>query len=176
MKTKFYYSLAGFLILTFFIVSLPNLMAQEKTKKQLKEDEKVKKQQKTKLLVDSKEFIFQPRSVSPQGRRTINLTDASYAMEFRPELIKCYLPFFGRAYAGTAYSTDSGMDFEGKPTTYTIEKTKKSYLIKAKVKGENDTYSITLSVYFEGSAYLTIYSNKRTTISYNGSIKGIAKK
>ncbi|WP_269242992.1 DUF4251 domain-containing protein [Flavobacterium limnophilum] len=176
MKTKFNYGLIRFLMLVLITFSFSNASAQEKTKKQLKEEAKLEKQKKVALLVDSKEFVFSPRSVSPQGGRSITLTDVSYSMEFHPDLIKSYLPFFGRGYGGIGYGGDSGMDFEGKPTVYTIEKTKKSYLIKAEVKGERDSYSIMLSVYFEGNAYLSINSNNRSSISYDGDIKAIEKK
>lgn len=176
MKTKFNYSLVRFLMLTFMIFSFSNTIAQEKTKKQIKEEAKLAKQKQVTLLVDSKEFVFSPRSVSPQGGRSITLTDVSYSMEFHPDLIKSYLPFFGRGYGGLPYGGDNGMEFEGKPTVYTVEKTKKAYVIKAEVKGERDSYSIMLSVYFEGNAYLVINSNNRSSISYDGDIAAIQKK
>ena len=176
MKTKFNYSLVGFLMLTFIVFSFTNAIAQEKTKKQIKEEAKMEKQKQIKALVDSKEFVFSPRSVSPQGGRNITLNDSSYEIAFHPDLIKSYLPFFGRGYGGVAYGGDNGMDFEGKPTVYAIEKTKKAYVIKVEVKGERDSYSIMLSVYFEGNAYLTINSNNRSSISYDGEIKALPKK
>ncbi|MBC7846109.1 MAG: DUF4251 domain-containing protein [Flavobacterium sp.] len=176
MKTKFNYSLVSFIMLTFISFSFTNAIAQEKSKKQLKEEAKLEKQKQIATLVASKEFVFYPQSVSPQGARTINITDVSYTMELHPDLIKSYLPFFGRAYSGVGYGGDNGMKFEGKPTVYTVEKTKKSYLIKVEVRGERDSYNIMLSVYFEGNAYLSINSNNRSSISYNGNIKAIQKK
>ncbi|MNJ00080.1 hypothetical protein D3C73_1593250 [compost metagenome] len=47
--------------------------------------------------------------------------------------------------------------------------------MKAVVKGDNDTYTLLLSVFFEGSASLTINSSKRSTISYNGEISAPVK-
>jgi len=176
MKTKFNNSLVRILTFTFFVFCLTNAIAQEKSKKQIKEEAKIEKQKQVSALVDSKEFVFTPRSVTPQGRSNINLNDVSYAMEFHPDLIKSYLPFFGRAYGGIGYGGDNGMEFEGKPTIYTVEKKKKSYLIKVEVRGERDSYTIMLSVYFEGNAYLVINSNNRSSISYDGEIKAIVKK
>lgn len=176
MKTKFNYGLLRYLMLVFIVFSFTNAIAQEKTKKQLKEEAKLEKQKQVALLVDSKEFVFSPRSVSPQGGRSITLTDVSYSIEFHPDLIKSYLPFFGRGYAGIGYGGDSGMEFEGKPTVYTVEKNKKAYVIKAEVKGERDSYTIMLSVYFEGNAYLVINSNNRSSISYDGEIAAFQKK
>jgi len=175
MKTKLNNPLAVILMLLLTALSLTNVIAQEKSKKQLKEEKKLEKQKQITLLVDSKEFVFEATRVMSQGGRTINLT-SNYTLEIHPDLIKCHLPFFGRAYSGVGYGGDDGMKFEGKPTDYTVEKTKKAYVIKANVRGERDSYSLMLSVYFEGSAYLTINSNNRSSISYDGDIKEFKKK
>lgn len=176
MKTNFNYSLVHFSLLTIAFFSLSIGMAQEKSKKQIKEAARIEKQKQVAILVDSKEFVFHPNSVSPQGGRNINLNDVSYAMEFHPNLIKSYLPFFGRAYSGVGYGGDIGMEFDGKPTVYTIEKTKKAYIIRVEVRGKHDSYTIMLSVYSEGSAYLSVSSNNRSSISYDGEIKAIPLK
>jgi hypothetical protein len=176
MKTKFNFSLVRVMALTFLFFFNANAIAQQKTKKQLKEEANVEKQKQIALLVDSKEFVFYPSSVMPQGGRSIILNDSSYSMQFDPEFIRSYLPFFGRGYSGVGYGGGNGMKFEGKPTVYTVEKTKKAFLIKANVKGEWDSYFILLSVYFKGSAYLSVNSNNRSSISYDGEIKEVPKK
>jgi hypothetical protein len=175
MKTKFNYHLAAFIMLIFVVFSHTNAVAQEKSKKQLKEEAKIEKQKQTALLVNSKEFVFVARTAISQGGRSINLT-TDYTVEFHSDLIKCDLPFYGRAYSGVAYGGDGGMKFEGKPTVFSIEKNKKAYVIKAEVRGERDSYSLMLSVYFDGSAYLSINSNNRSSISYNGDIEALPKK
>ncbi len=174
MITKLNNSLTVVLMLLFTVLSLTNTTAQEKSKKQLKEEKKLEKQKQTALLVDSKEFVFVANTVMPQGGRTINLT-TEYTVEFHPDLIKSDLPFFGRAFSGVGYGGDEGMRFEGKPSDYSMEKTKKAYVIKANVRGERDSYSMMLSVYFEGSATLSISSNNRSSISYYGDIKEFKK-
>lgn len=176
MKQILNYSLVGFIMLVFNVFFDTAAIAQEKTKKQLKEEAKIEKQKQVKLLVDSKEFVFYPRSITPLGGKNINLADVSNAMEFHPDLIKSYLPFFGRAFGGVGYGGGNGMEFEGKPTVYTVEKKKRSYQIKVEVRGELDSYTILLSVYFEGNAYLVINSNNRSAISYDGDIEAFEKK
>lgn len=176
MKRKFNYSLVSAITLTFLFFFTAIAIAQEKTKKQIKVEAKIEKQKQIALLVDSKEFVFSPKSVTPQGGRDINLNDVSYLVEFRPDSINSYLPFFGRAYSGVGYGGDNGMEFDGKPSVYTIEKTKKAYLIKVDVRGKHDFYSLMLSVYFEGNAHLVISSNNRSSISYDGDIAAIQKK
>jgi hypothetical protein len=176
MKRKFNFSLVSVLALTFLIFSLTNALAQEKSKKQLKEERKLEKQKQTTILVESKEFVFVAETVLPQSGRTRTLTTNDYTVEFHPDFIKSDLPFFGRAYSGVGYGGDDGMRFEGKPKEFTIKKTKKAYEIKVEVKGANDTYLLLLSVYFDGNANLSINSNNRSHISYNGVIEVIPKK
>jgi hypothetical protein len=162
-----------FLLLAFFY--LKNVIAQEKTKKQIKEEAKIEKQKQIESLVESKEFVFVASRVVPQGGRTVNLT-TEYTVEIHPDFIKSDLPFFGRAYSGVGYGGDSGMKFEGKPKEFSIEKAKKAYIIKAEVKGESDIYTLLLSVYYDGYASLSISSNNRSSISYNGVIEKFKKK
>nr|WP_315150261.1 DUF4251 domain-containing protein [uncultured Flavobacterium sp.] len=161
------------LLLTFFIQT--TLFGQEKTRKQLKEERKIEKQKQISILVESKEFVFAADRMNPQGGRTVNLT-TDYSVEFHPDLINSYLPFIGRGFTGIGYGGDEGMTFQGKPTIFTIEKTKKAYQIKAEVTGKNDTYSMMLTVSFEGNAYLTINSNNRSSISYDGEIEAFKSK
>lgn len=174
MKVKFNCYVVRFLLLSFIVFSFSNTYAQEKTKKQIKEELKIEKKEKISKLVESKEFVFLADRMYPQSGGSFNLT-SEFDVEFYPELIKCFLPFIGRGFSGIGYGGDEGMKFEGKPTIYTIENTKKAYVVKAEVKGNNDTFSMMLTVYFEGSATLFINSNNRSSISYDGAIEEFKK-
>lgn len=112
MKRRFNFSLVSIITLTFIFFSLTNVLAQEKTKKQLKEERKLEKQKQTALLVDSKEFVFVAETVLPQGGRSRTLTTNDYTVSFHPDMIKSDLPFFGRANCGVGYGGDDGMKFK----------------------------------------------------------------
>jgi hypothetical protein len=170
MKTK-----NIFLVLLLSLVVTMSF-AQEKTRKQLREARKIEKQKQTEILVNSKEFVFVARNASPQGFRNIDLTANPNYLKFQPDFIESEMPFFGTGYTGIAYRGDSGLHFEGKPLEYTFKKEKKAYQIKAVVKGQYDVYTMFLSIFFDGSATLSINSNNRSTISYNGEIRPIEKK
>jgi hypothetical protein len=144
--------------------------AQEKSKKQLKEERNTELKKQTELLVNSQVFVFKGRRAYPQGGRSVDLTTNTNYVRFSPDLIESYLPFFGKAYSGVGYGGDSGLKFDGKPEEFTVEITKKNYRIKAVVKGSNDVFRLTLTVGFEGSASLTVISNNRSSISYDGEI------
>jgi hypothetical protein len=149
--------------------------SQEKTKKQLKEEQKVEKQNQIEGLINSKMFVFTARNASPQGHKMIDLTTNPNYITFQPDFIKSEMPFFGRAFSGIGYGSDAGLNFEGKPEEFSIEKGKKNYQIRVVVKGDKDTYRLTLSVYFEGGTTLYINTNNRSSISYSGTISEIKK-
>lgn len=170
MKLKCTISIALFLL----VVTLG--FAQEKSRTQLRHERKVEKVKQTAALVDSNEFIFVGQKALPRGFNAIDLTTNANFIEFKPDFIKSEMPFFGRGYSGIGYGGDSGLKFEGKPIDFTIEKGRKSYEIRATVRGEADVFKISLSVLFTGSATLTINSNNRSAISYYGEIFKIEKK
>lgn len=175
MKRTFNGSFVPILTFLFALFTFINVAeAQEKSKKQLKEEKKVEKQKQISKLVNSKEFVFLANRMFPQSGGAFNLT-AEFDVEFHPDYIKSFLPFVGRGFSGIGYGGDEGMKFEGKPTIYTIEKTKKAYVVTAEVKGNNDTFSMMLTVYFDGSATLFINSNNRSSISYDGAIAEFKK-
>ncbi len=164
-----------------FVLALSALIttagfSQEKTKKELKAEKKIEKQKQTEALVNSKEFLFTARTAMPQGGRSINLTTNPGSVQFHPDLIKSDMPYFGRVTGSAAYGgRDGGMKFEGKPEGYTVTAKKNGYQVNAEVKGENDTYRLSLSVSSEGSSSLSITSNNRSVISYNGEISAPEK-
>jgi hypothetical protein len=91
-------------------------------------------------------------------------------MKFHTDLIDSYMPFFGQAYSGVGYNNDTGMSFTGKPDKYNVEKKGDSYEIEVQVKGQNDVFRIYGNVGIDGNASLSISSNNRSTISYQGAI------
>lgn len=146
------------------------LFAQEKTKKELKAERELQKQKEIEALIDSKNFVFEAQKASPQGGRLLNLDYNTYFLKFNEEKTTCDLPFFGRAF-NVAYGGDGGIKFEGVPENIKIEKKKKSYNVKATVKGKDDVYTLYFNVFFDGGTSLSISSNNRASISYDGEIE-----
>ncbi|KVV14066.1 DUF4251 domain-containing protein [Flavobacterium sp. TAB 87] len=168
MKNKF-----RLLVFVFFILINSN-NAQEKTKRVLKDEQRGITVNQITDLINSQNFVFYARFVEPMASRHINVEGENYTVTYTTDLVESYLPYFGRAYS-IGYGGDGGLKFKGKSESYTVEKKKKYYLISTTVKGENDTFRLTLSVYFEGSATLVVSSNNRSTISYTGEIQALSK-
>jgi hypothetical protein len=164
---------------TLLLIFLPLLAAsgfsQEKTKKELKEEKKIEQQKQTEALVDSKEFVFVGKYAIPSGMKSVNLSSNPNFMKFQPEMIESEMPFFGQAHSSMGYGGDAGLKFKGKPEEFTVTKGKKNIEVKVVVKGESDRYQIYLSVSYSGSASLSVTSNNKSPISYNGDISAIEK-
>jgi hypothetical protein len=156
-------------ILSFFIsFSMLIGFAQEKTKQQIKEEQKTAKQKEVDALLESKEFEFVAVMAYPQGAKNI--------VRFKKDSIHSEMPYFGRAYSGIAYGGRGGLDFKGPIQNYSISKGKKSYTIKAEINDSSDSYRIILTVFFEGNASLSISSTNRSSISYSGKIDKLKEK
>lgn len=164
MKTKL-----SILLVLFSFLNM-ECFAQEKTKKEIKAEKELQKQKEIKSLIDSKNFMFEAQKLTPQGGRFIILDYNTYFLKFNTEKTTCDLPFFGRAYH-VSYGGDGGIKFEGTPEKIQIEKRKRNYIIKATVKGKDDVYDLMFSIFLNGGATLSINSNNRASISYDGEIR-----
>jgi hypothetical protein len=164
-------------VLSFFLsFSILMCFAQEKTKQQIKEEQNLAKQKKVEALLDSKEYEFVGNMAYPQRGRSIDLSSNSNYLRVKNDSVHSEMPYFGRAYSGVGYGNSGGLDFAGVMKDYSITKGKKNFIIKAEVKGVSDYYSITLTVYFDGGASLTISSNNRDSINYRGYVDYQKKK
>lgn len=163
MKTKIYV-----LWVLLSLLSIP-VTAQEKTKKELKAERTIQKQKEIQSLIESVNFVFNAEKLIPQGGGLRILDYNIYFVKFSTENAVGDLPFFGRAF-NIPYGGDGGIKFEGKPEKIKIEKKKKSYIVKATVKGKDDIYDLMFSVFFDGGTTLSVNSNKRASISYDGNI------
>lgn len=164
MKTK-----SSILLVLFCFLNLA-LYAQQKTSKEIKAEQALKKQKEIEALIDSKKFDFEAEKVTPQGGRLIFIDYNTYFLKFNPEKTTCDLPFFGRAFS-VPYGGDGGMKFEGIPENIKIEKKKKNYTLSATVKGKDDVYNLLFTIFFNGRGSLSITSNNRAFISYDGEIR-----
>lgn len=156
--------------MVFCFLSFP-VVAQEKSKKELRAERELQKQKETESLIGSKNFVFNAEKANPLGYRMIILDYNTYTIKVTEENVVCDLPFFGRGYNVAYGSADGGMKFEGKPENFTIEKKKRSYIVKMTVKGKDDVYNLLFTVFFDGGTNVSVNSNNRASISYDGEIK-----
>ena len=161
-------------LVTFFLTSG---YGQVNSRKEQREKNRIEKQHQIDTLIKSRVFVFVASRALPQGGNTIDLTTNSNFLKFRPDKIESYLPFFGRAYS-IDYGGDGGIKFEGKPQEYKVvtKKEGKGFEINVTVSVTRDNYKLLLIVGPDGNAFLTINSNQRSTISYNGNVMKIEER
>jgi hypothetical protein len=164
MKTRLY-----ILILMLSMVMSAGF-SQDKTRRELKEISKLEKQKQIEAMINAREFVFVPRTAIPAGMEPVDLSSNRNYIKFQPYIVDSYMPFFGRAYSGIGYGADTGLSFKGSTEKFDIEKKEKNFQIDVVVKGESDNFYLHLSVAFEGNTSLSISSNNRSTISFQGEI------
>jgi hypothetical protein len=156
------------LVLLILIYTVP-VLAQTSDRKTEKAERREAKEQKIAALVESRRFEFRADRAIPTGFRSVDMTTNPNFIRFSPDLIVSEMPFFGRAYS-VPYGGDAGLKFEGKPEVFTVAKKKKNYSVEVRVKANSDFYTINLTIGSDGSSSMTVTSNNRASISYNGEI------
>lgn len=159
--------LAAFLAHPVYECSGRTLFFQDKREK--KEAEKEEMAAKVSEAVSAREYVITVDHAIPMQGRSVLLT-YPYALEVRKDTVVSHLPFFGRAYS-LPYGGGDGLNFTGTSMEYASGTGKRgSYDISFKVTTREDTFSFSLNIYPNGSAFLSVTSVNRQPISYNGYI------
>ena len=91
------------LVYILFLGSVLVGFSQEKTKKQLRKEQKIEKQNTIQRIVEAKEFQFVARNSNSQYFPIMDLSNNPNFIKFKPDFIQSDLPFFGRGFSGLAY-------------------------------------------------------------------------
>jgi hypothetical protein len=151
-----------------FIVIANSLFAQEKTKKQIKEEQRQELKAHIDTVLNSKTFNFSPGTAAAQGFRPVGISSEHNYVKFRPDFIESKLPFYGQTYGSIAFGGDEGLSFSGIPDNYTITNKKKNFRINAVVNSDVNVYKLILTVRFNGKATLSVSSNNRSPVTFEG--------
>lgn len=147
----------------------------------------------TASIVPAKTYTFVARSATPlnvqdisnimgripggQQGGSINLTEGYYELKVTPDSIVAFLPYYGRAFNPSLNPNDSGVRFTSKKFEYKSVKGKKhGWNININTQDVNENYRITLNIGDDGYATLSLNSNNKQSISYNGYLKENDKK
>ena len=158
--------IAAFLIVLLVVPS--SIFAQEKTKKQLKEEHRQELKAHVEIVLNSKTFTFSPATATAQGFRPVGISSEHNYVKFRPGFIESKLPFYGQTYGSIAFGGDEGLSFSGIPENYTLTNKKKNFRLNAAVNSEVNVYKLILTVGFSGKATLSVSSNNRSPVTFEG--------
>lgn len=103
--------------------------------------------------------------------RILNL-DPGYGFTLKKDLFSVYLPYFGRAFtANPGDANNGGIKFESKEFTVKQSATKKgNTLLVIAPKDQRENFVFNLEIFKNGSAFLSVQSNNRQPISFDGNI------
>ncbi len=144
-----------------------------------KEDkQKAQVQHITSIVVDSQHYVFAAQTATPVTGGMKNLS-YGYDIIISKDTINSHMPYFGRAYGGVAYgSNTSPLEFISTKFKYTSVPKKKGggWDITIDLQDQSDVKKLLFSIYDNGSASLIVTSNNRSQISFSGDIEAVKPK
>jgi len=126
--------------------------------------------------IQNKDFTIVVNYADPMRGRHIYLT-SEYDLRIKNDSAFAFLPYFGVAYSVPYGGGEGGIKFAEPMTNYTMKPKKKAdgWDIRFKVKAKEDDYDISLNIFNNGSALLTVNSYNKDMISFNGEVKDKGK-
>ena len=164
-----------FILMFGFVLSFQNLTAQNLTKTE------------TDALVNSDEFSFHAERANPTNYDVINIANSmpgapavrmfqlqgdGYGFSIKKNQLEVVLPYFGRSFNPT-YGNPDGNSYRFTSKEFTIEKSQKrkgKWIYKIQPKDVTNVSDIFIEIFKNGKALVSIKSNDRQPISYDGYI------
>jgi Domain of unknown function (DUF4251) len=139
----------------------------------------------TAKIVEAKSYTFVATSATPMNAQdisrvmskmpgamqggTINLNETYYQLKVTADSIVSFLPYYGRAFNAPMNQTEGGVKFNSKKFEYKTTKGKKrGWNITVNTQDTNEGYRFSLSISESGYATLSLNSNNKQSITYNG--------
>lgn len=136
-------------------------------------------------MLNSHEFTFVAEHANPTNLDVINVMnsipggsssrmlnlDSGYTVEIRKDKLDVTLPYFGRMYTSNMDHSKNSYRFTSKDFTVNKKQGKKrSSVFTIVTNDQQNIRTITMEVFVNGKAYVSIDSNDRQPISYDGYI------
>jgi len=143
----------------------------------------------TAKIVEAKTYTFVARSATPlnvqdisaimsrmpgglQGGGAINLNETYYEVKVTPDSVIAFLPYYGRSFTAPINQNEGGVKFNSKKFDYKGKKgRKRGWDIVIDTKDANENYRLALNIGDEGYATLSLNSNSKQSITYQGYLK-----
>ncbi|NML69620.1 DUF4251 domain-containing protein [Chryseobacterium sp. RP-3-3] len=137
-------------------------------------------------LVDSEEFTFYAQRANPMNYEVINvmgsiqnapstrmlqLDGLSYTIVLKKNNLEVTLPYFGRLYNASYNTANNSYRFTSKDFTVNKSQNKKgNWTLKIKPVDVRNVDEITIEVFKNGKAFVSMRSNDRQPITYDGTV------
>lgn len=139
----------------------------------------------TAKIVAEKTFVFIANTANPLNSNdinnilrqmpgnvsggNINLSGSNYDVRINADSLVAYLPYYGRSFSAPLNPDENGYKFKSKSFNFTTTPTKKGgWEILIVTKDVKDNPRLSFSISQNGYVSLSIISNNKQSISYNG--------
>ncbi|TKC12273.1 DUF4251 domain-containing protein [Pedobacter polaris] len=145
----------------------------------------------TTKIVEEKNYVFVATSATPLNSAdinkimsrmpgnmnggNINLSGSSYDVRVVKDSVIAYLPYYGRSYSASMNPDEQGYKFTSTDFIYDSKKNKRGWNINIKTKDVRDNVQMNLSISQGGYATLSVVSNNKQSITYNGYLSEVKK-
>lgn len=155
------------------------------------ESEKEGREKSLETIVEGKEFRIESTWARAQGGTGVNaIAEAGLQqpgssgnrfnlignfnyLEMKGDSVAAYLPYFGEQQFGNGhYSDQTAIEFEGIPRKLSIEKNekKKRYDVSFEIDRDLETFQVNIQLYHNLKSQITVNSNQRFVIRYDGRV------
>ena len=119
-------------------------------------------------MVEAQNYVFKAQTALPSIGNTRQLT-YDFDLQVSKDSVISDLPYFGRAYSAPINPAESPLHFTSTKFDYAVTTKKKGgWNINITPKDVQDPRQLTLTIFDNGSASLTVTSYNRQPISFNG--------
>lgn len=142
----------------------------------------------TAKIVEAKTYTFVARSVTPLNTQdissvmskmpgamqggVINLTETYYEVKVTPDSVVAFLPYYGRSFSAPINQDDAGVKFTSKKFNYKSTKGKKrGWDTLIETKDAKESYRLAFNISDNGYVTLSLNSNNKQSVTYQGYLK-----
>ena len=135
-------------------------------------EQKAKKFQLIKTLVESKNYVFQGDWAYPLRGTSINLIGNPNSLEVKGDSVDIYLPFFGVSRI-SGYENEGGFKYEGPMQDYHVNynEKKNKLTISFTVQDRSESLDITITAFNKSSVDVNLNSDRRDVMKYRGKME-----
>ena len=120
------------------------------------------------------QFTIESDWAIPLGSSQINLIGNPNFLTVKNDTVSAYLPFFGERHSGNSLD-GGGIEFEGVPKNYQMiyNQKKNSSTIKFTISEKSEQFDVTLILYDNQNANITVNSSQRDVMRYQGTVEAL---
>ena len=160
-------------VFIFFAFSLVSAQTREE-RKQAKQERIQNQYETAKELVTKGQFTFRSYWMNTNGGKRILLDAGSGYLTLNDNNASAYFPYFGIVRVATMYE-GGGIEFNDEMIDYEVKfnDDRKIIIIEFKVTAKKEKYEVLIQLHKGLSGSVTVFSNKRDQISYDGVVRGL---